>query len=244
MSAASVPSDFLAKIGSLKALSGAVWLDRNGEIVGGSERNLWHGLRIHASPEGRTGSMNHERTPLISRRTWLGGAALVPASLALMSPGLAEAAEGGIDPFLRTFRFVGGDKERKALERAIDGVVSQMSVFARGIARSKLREGTAIPETMRFSANPKVLSVTMDKQTQTGPRDGRPVKVKVTNGDDMEMRFSIASRRITQSFAGDDKGRVNRFDLDGETEKLQVKVTISSSRLPQSLVYTLTYAPR
>jgi len=174
------------------------------------------------------------------RRTWL--CAATAASLATLI-GIPEAlaAKATIKPFIGGYRHVGGDKERKLRDRAIDDATATMSGFVRGIARDMLRSANAIPSRLDFASNKKAKSLTVkaDEQPFTAPLDGSPVKVKVVTGDLMNLHYDLVEGRLDQIFRGDDRGRTNRFTL--ASERLVMRVTVSATQLPKNVVYTLTY---
>jgi hypothetical protein len=152
---------------------------------------------------------------------------------------VARAETDPLDSFLGRFRHSGGDSDRKARDKAIDDVVAGMSILVRGIARDRLKEANPIAAKLAFSTTDKDLTVAMDARSYTGPRDGGKVKVKGITGDEMEMHYAIATARIEQVFAAGEKGRTNRFSLDGDTVAMRVRV--HATQLPKDLVYTLTY---
>ena len=160
-------------------------------------------------------------------------------AIATIVPIRAAHAQDEIAPFLGTFNFSGGDKERAGLTKAIDDLVSEMNFIARGIARDKLKKANPIPSMIGFASDPKILTVTFDSRTYTAPLDGSPVKVKGILGDDMALAYKIGPSRIDQLFIGDEKGRTNTLHLDGTTCTMNVR--IYASKLPRDLLYTLTF---
>jgi hypothetical protein len=155
------------------------------------------------------------------------------------SPGQALAGQEAIKPFLGSYRHAGGDKEREDRDKAIDDVVAGMNVFARGIARDRLKASNPIAAKLEMSADAKALTIAMDTRSYTAPLDGSWVKVKAITGDEMDMRFKIADSILDQIFSGDERGRVNAFRPS--SGKLVMNVRVHASKLPKDLVYKLTY---
>jgi len=154
---------------------------------------------------------------------------------------LEAMADDELAPFLGTFKFSGGEKEQKALDKAIDGVVSQMNLLVRGMARDKLKQANPIATNISFASDANILTVTFDSRTYTAPLDGTPVKIKSILGDDMMLSYKVmCPGEIQQLFSGDDKGRANHARVDGTT--CTVDVRVYSSKLPHDLVYSLTYS--
>jgi len=174
----------------------------------------------------------------ISRRTLLHFAGAATATLVV--PSIARAADNEhIKPFLAGFRWVGGDAEREARDKAIEAVVSEMNFLTRGIARDKLKETNPIAAKLTFASSDTALTATMDARSYTAPLDGGNVKVKSITGDDMQMCFKIKKGAIDQIFAGDEKGRSNGFRH--EENKIVMNVRVHASKLPKDLVYKVTY---
>jgi hypothetical protein len=176
----------------------------------------------------------------IARRRFLRTLGACAAAAILLPKEVFASAADTVKAFLGSFNHAGGDKERAARDKAIEDVVDDMSIFARGIARDKLKEANPIASTLKFAESGGSLTVTLGKRTYTAPLDGRSVKVKAINGDDMDMKYKVGENRIEQIFSGDEKGRINTFKLDGDTVTMHVR--IHAEALPKDLVYKLTYA--
>ena len=173
----------------------------------------------------------------IRRREILSGlAALLPVAAV---PSLAFADNSPVKSFVGTYAYAGDAAERKARDAAIDDVVSSMTPIARGIARDKLQEATAIPSHVVFAADTKNLTVT-EKEPLTAPLDGSPVDVKGYDDSDMKLTYEIAKDQIVQKLSGDGKGRKTNYALDAAS--LRVHVHVYAKQLPKPLDYDLTFA--
>lgn len=174
----------------------------------------------------------HHCHPLVGRRRFTAGLSAVLVTSFL--PGLALADHA----FTGAFKFAGGQGERDALEKAIDGVVSQMNLLARGIARGKLRDATAIPGSVSLTTSDASLTI-VDNLTYTGPLDGKPVKVKAFDDNEMELRYDVTTNSVTMRLRADGKSRTNKYVVDGK--KLRESVVITADQLPSALAYELTF---
>jgi hypothetical protein len=152
----------------------------------------------------------------------------------------ASAGEDDVKLYVGAFRFAGGDKEVQARDEAIEDVVSGMSFLVRGIARSRLTAANPIATNATIATSGASLTIAMDSRSFTGPLDGSKTKVKSSSGDDMDMHFEITKQSLTQVFAGDEKGRINTFTLDG-SKGLDMLVHVYAKQLPKDLVYRVTY---
>ena len=165
-----------------------------------------------------------------------GIAALIPVAA---SPSLAFADSSPVKSFVGTYEYAGDAAERKARDAAIDDVVSSMTAIARGIARDKLQEATAIPSHVIFAADTKNLTVT-EKAPLTAPLDGSAVDVKGYDDSDMKLTYEIGKDQIVQKLSGDGKGRKTNYTLDSAS--LRVHVHVYAKQLPKPLDYDLTFA--
>jgi hypothetical protein len=188
------------------------------------------------------------------RKTPLATLTAVAIAAALAAPSTAPASEIApiaeaesskeahrvADRFVGDHRFQGGDKERKARDAAIDSVVDDMSIFARGIARDRLRESNKIAERIAIARNGDRVSFTHDGRRYTALLGGPPVRVKSSTGDEVSLRYALRGGTIEQIFVGEQGSRTNTFKLTDQ--KMTVHVRIHSEKLPKDVVYTLSYS--
>lgn len=148
------------------------------------------------------------------------------------------AADSPAKKFEGTYRLA-GESEKAARDRAIDALVAEMSVFSRGIARSRLIDGNPVAEEISIGAVAgNKLRVAQDDRDYAAPLDGQKAKVKGISGDEMDMHFAIGDE-LTQTFATDGRGKVYTYRIDGDTLKMTVR--LHSDQLPKELIYELTY---
>jgi hypothetical protein len=185
--------------------------------------------------------MKHNRpffaTGLVSRRSVLVAAGVV--SLAVLLPGELQAAEGDEKPFVGSYAFNGGDKEREAVDKAIDDVVSGMNILSRTIAREKLKSTNVVPAAIKISSDGTNLTISLDSRVYTAPLSGTSVKVTGITGDKLDLSYAVSEGKIEQRFSGEGRGRVNTFTRNGD--KITMSVRVYSTQLPKDLKYKLTY---
>ena len=90
-------------------------------------------------------------------------AALVLVSF-LPGDGQAQAQDPKLERLVGVYRFVGGHKEVREVERAIDEAVDEMNVFIRGIARRRLKEPNLPTDEVRISAQSDLITVARSGQ--------------------------------------------------------------------------------
>jgi hypothetical protein len=154
-----------------------------------------------------------------------------------------EAPEASqLETLTGSYRFIGGQAEIDALEAAIDDVVSDMNLLARGIARRRLRKASEIPAGLAISLSGRVLTVMIADAAYSAPLDGTAVKVRGPSGDSLMLRHRVLGKAtLWQQFAGDDGIRVNTCErMAGK--RMRVRVTIRSEKLPKALAYSMTFA--
>ena len=145
------------------------------------------------------------------------------------------------DRFVGSYRFAGGDRERAARDAAIDGVVEEMNFLVRGVARKRLKESNRIAERVSISRKESQLTIRFDDRAYTAPINGGAVAVVGITGAELKLRHRVSNGRIEQIFEGEDGGRTNQLELDGEG-RLTIRVRVFSDKLPKDLRYKLTYA--
>jgi hypothetical protein len=170
------------------------------------------------------------------------GALLLAAGLTVGAP-LAAADSSRADVIGRVagcHRFAGGDKERKALDAAIERVVDEFSFVLRPIVRSRLKEANPIIGRVCVARHDDRVTVTLDERKYGASLNGKPVKVTGITGDELQMRFKLGKTALWQTFEGTDGGRINGF-TPTQPGHFVTKVRVFSERLPKDLIYKLTY---
>jgi hypothetical protein len=158
------------------------------------------------------------------------------------SAGQAAAADEAtaIDPFVGVYRFSGGEREKQGIADAIDDVVSEMNILARGIARDRLTESNRAPSVLEVQRDGRRITVTFDDRTYTADLDGPAVDVTGSTGDPLKLTYRLRGDKLVQDFKGERGGRINTFSTDGEGT-IRVQVKVHSTKLPKPLVYRLSF---
>lgn len=177
------------------------------------------------------------RTGILSRRRLLVGTGAASVSALLAREAWADA--GNEKPFLGTYKFSGGDKERDARDAAIDDVVSSMNIVSRTIARERLKSANVIAAVVAITSDGTSLTISLDSRVYTAPLAGTSVKVTGITGDKLDLSYVLSTTSIEQRFSGDGKGRVNTFTKSGD--QLTMSVRVHATQLPKDLKYKLTY---
>jgi len=162
-----------------------------------------------------------------------------PPPSAAPSPAAAALRER----FAGTFLYVGGEKEIAARNAAIEKATESMFFAIRGTARSKLRDSTEVKLSVRFAFGSGNISVfTPGEAAAVSPERGTPAAYKASSGTPMQLTQRLTpDGKIEQIFVSDSGTRSVVFALSADGLTLSAVHTLSSSKLPQPVRYTLTY---
>jgi len=140
------------------------------------------------------------------------------------------------------YRYVGGEKEQKAADDAIEKVVQEMLFIKRPIARSKLKTRTKKATAWTFTtAGGKIKAAAEGIMTWESPADGSAAAVKTSQGDDAKLTQKVSGNKLTQVFVTEDGSRENEFTLGDDGVTLTCVVTMKSGQLPGPIRFTETF---
>ena len=143
--------------------------------------------------------------------------------------------------FAGTYRYAGSAQEEGARNAAIDHAVEGFSFVTRSTARSRVLATTQILGFYSFSFEPGKIVVRPQSRPEMISGDkGEPADY-VYNGKRSTLTQVFAGDRITQVFVSDDGRRQNEFTVSKDGQLLTLKVTLSSARLSNPVVYSLSY---
>jgi hypothetical protein len=156
-------------------------------------------------------------------------------------PAAAAPAVDDRARFTATFRYAGDEREAAARKAAIDRGVSTFFFAIRGIARSRLSDGTKIDPSVSFSFDPGKIRVRIPNSTDAvSPDNGTPVD-HGTGGDKSKLSQKLTAGKLTQVFVASEGGRTNEWSLTPDGNTLLLRVTVSSPKLSNPVIYALTY---
>lgn len=166
-------------------------------------------------------------------------ALFIVMAFALLVPRSAGADERA--RFAGTFKFAGDAAEEAARRDALDKTVARLFFAIRGIARSRLANGTKIDPWATFAfRDGQVRSRVPSGAEAVSPEQGTVVDY-VSDGERSRLSQKLVGGKLTQVFAADEGQRTNEWTLSADGATLVLKVTISSAKLSVPCVYTLTY---
>lgn len=154
------------------------------------------------------------------------------------------SVDPGLQRYVGTYEYAGGDAEIDALDDAIDQVVSQMNFFVRGIARRRLRKPNLPSKRVVITVENGQIGIDRPGQPKvSAPADGKPVQWRnPDDGEVFQVRQGIdEDGHLYQRFKGDDSTSRNEFRLDDDGKKLTIHTEITADRLPAPLRFDMTY---
>lgn len=172
-------------------------------------------------------------------------AACLATSLPADAPEGSDGAAAPMEPvFTGELRFVGGQRQRELVTQAIERSVQSLPRFHE-LARRRLTQANAIPETVRMSMDGEDLVVIYgDQAPQRAPLDGSPREWRNPEGQTISLTHELRGDRLVQTTWGGEGRRVMVWTVDQERGLLRVHSTMSSPRLPVPVRYRLTFKPR
>lgn len=151
-----------------------------------------------------------------------------------------------IEDYEGEYRFVGGARDRRGLELAIDRVVDQMNIFVREIARGEIRGRVQPEQTIRLEVDGLGrLRLALDAWgPNTVSLDGRARRVRGPDGSDTRLSARFARGRLRVSQVNPQGRRDSVLALSPDREHLTMRVRIAADQLPDDLRYALHYRKR
>jgi hypothetical protein len=128
------------------------------------------------------------------------------------------------------------------INAAIDSSVEHMFFIARPIARHRLRVNNPLPQHLRFDVTPDTITVHLGDQPPAAlPRDGTAVPWVSGDGDKCRVSLVIAGDTLTEHIAAHGGQSDTRFVMMDSGRRVREDVRITSSHLPQPVVYSVMF---
>lgn len=154
-------------------------------------------------------------------------------------PSPAAMLPAQVLPFVGDFRDGAPEANLSGRDEAIEGVVAELNVMLRDLARRKIKEGNPVVQSLEVSLDGENVAVVADGRRRTAPLDGSVTSTVGATGVELEYRVSMRGASFVEHFEGGGGTRTNVYTRT--SSGLRVKVIVTSPRLPKDLVYTLQY---
>ncbi|MCA9682791.1 MAG: hypothetical protein KC457_11380, partial [Myxococcales bacterium] len=169
-------------------------------------------------------------------------AAVEPAATKPAEP--AKPAPVTIADYAGSYRYVGGDSQRKGLEQAIEDAILQLNPAIRGIGRKRLTKTNPIDDGLEIKlTGDKIQTIFTTGFDAEVTLDGGAVSwTSKKSGDKYKVRVVQKGNKLVQVIAGEDGVKTTVFVLSADKKKLTVNHKITSDRLQIPMTYKLTYS--
>jgi hypothetical protein len=143
--------------------------------------------------------------------------------------------------FSGEYVFTGGQKERDALDAAIEASVAAVSPMVRNLGRKRLQESNPIPQRVAITVNGDRVQILLDGVGHDIGLDGTPIKTESAQGDKIKVSHRIRGTQLVELIDGVGGDRSNEFKLNADATRLTLAVEITSGQLPVPVAYKLTF---
>lgn len=202
-----------------------------------------HSTSSRASASGGAVGARFSRAHFL--RTVLPSAACFAAAGAVIVPGEARARGGetATHELSGVYRFVGGAAQTRALSKAIDDVVDQLSFVIRGVARRRLERGLQPWPVLQLDLDERRATlITPGQPRLTGPHDGHAFRWINMEGAAVDVRIALVGRTLRVRYAGDGAESRFRYGFRADGSGFELRGTIKHVRMPEAIQYRLSYA--
>ncbi len=162
------------------------------------------------------------------------------APLAVSSPARAQEAAVAEHRLQGSFSYVAAGSD--SIDKSIEKTVADLNFIVAPIAKSRLTKTNSIYRkvTFEFSGN-QVSIVTGNRAPIKTGLNGAPIKWTREDGEVLDYSTTLAGDTIRQKFVAKDGQRVNEYTPSADGQGLTMKVTVSSPKLKEPLIYRLAY---
>ena len=140
------------------------------------------------------------------------------------------------------FRYSGGSTQRDARDAALEVTVGALASAIRGIARKRLLATNPIENTLDITVSGDKVTTTYESGvTISCVVDGGTSDSKDIEGNKLRARLRWNKGKLVQHMEGKGGARTIVYALSSDRKKLTVHTKITSDRLPEPLVYKMSY---
>jgi len=152
-------------------------------------------------------------------------------------------AEAGAVPPAGAYTYTLMPDSSSDIKAAINETVSPMNFLIRGIARGRLTKVNPLPHRVRVRLAVDTVSVAFDDgDPVVTPDDGTVVPwFNALAKETDHAHVVVAGDTLRQTISAPDGDRENALTFAASGARLQIRVTVSSHRLPKPLVYDLRF---
>ncbi len=169
-------------------------------------------------------------------------ARLLPILLLLVPFAAGAQTDSPEARFQGTWRVANAGSARQGRDRAVERATDDMSVFIRGIARRRLRDGTPIHSTIQITGADAAFRCQVGPYDLDFAADGRShAFTDPFESDEMQAKQRFRNGKLVQTMRGDDATLTHELSLSEDGDTLTLKVTIESHHLPGDVIFRVRY---
>jgi hypothetical protein len=140
------------------------------------------------------------------------------------------------------YRYTGGSTQTAARDAAIEVTVDALASAIRGIARRRLTGTNPIENSIEIIVAGDQVTTTFESGvTATCTVDGGTVDARDIEGGKLRVRVRWQNGKLVQQMQGKGGARTTVYTLSSDRKRLTVHHKITSPRLPEPLVYKLSF---
>lgn len=129
-----------------------------------------------------------------------------------------------------------------SIEKAIDKAVADLNFIVAPIARGRLSKTNVIYRKVSFDfSGNQVAIVTGSRAPIKTSLNGSPIKWTREDGEVLDYSTTLNGDTIRQKFVAKDGQRTNEYTPSADGQGLTMKVTVTSPKLKEPLVYRQAY---
>ena len=126
---------------------------------------------------------------------------------------------------------------------AIERSVEHMNFIIRPIARHRLRKTNPLPQHLRLDYTPDTITVHLgDAPPAALPRDGSAVPWRDVDNDKCRVSLTLAGDTLIEHVVAHGGQGETRYVMLDDGKRVREDVRITSSHLPEPVVYSVTFA--
>ena len=163
--------------------------------------------------------------------------------LALICTLASSPVEPEIIPaaFNGTYQHTNQKGSEQAIHEAIDSATEDINFLMRSKVRSKLKEKNKASPSFSIQHTGKQLTIQNPFRNWTTTLGAQPTEITLPNDRIVRVSTALKDRALIETIQAEKIKREHRFKLSADGQKLQVQITIVTSKLSKPIQYELTY---
>ncbi len=173
----------------------------------------------------------------------LAAAALWTAPALANNPPASETAQTfDLRSLHATYRYVGGEKQKAAIAKAIDAGIEPLPAGLKDMAHKRISKSQQAWPTMRIDIEGDDIKVDRGPEKPVHTTAASPKYIQTNKGERYVWRQRVNGRTLAQDVTGVGNKTTIRYRFNEDGSRLTFKISIDATLLPAPITYKLTYA--